>query len=257
MGESPRNGGSNDSEHHRTFNGWKKSGSSSKPCLITGVSHPAGRVVHRPCRQSPQSWHLKLGGSQEKPSIPTQICSATVLDWYSCPKTTWWELNSCHMMSQNHLVAWKNMEKLGSSGISKSSKESSRQSNHHEDLNRVTVAKPRNTWIILGLLEGKLYIYMCVFPKNQPGSGHTSSRGELKKTIEVKVTKFSFRCRCTKGGHGPKHWSLSTPQFLRQFLFVQKTNRAISKTTKLVGGSATPLKNMIVNWDDYSQYMGK
>ena len=25
----------------------------------------------------------------------------------------------------------------------------------------------------------------------------------------------------------------------------------------LVGGSATPLKNMNVNWDDYSQYMGK
>ena len=26
---------------------------------------------------------------------------------------------------------------------------------------------------------------------------------------------------------------------------------------KLVGGWATPLKNMKVNWDDYSQYMGK
>ena len=25
----------------------------------------------------------------------------------------------------------------------------------------------------------------------------------------------------------------------------------------LVGGWATPLKNMKVNWDDYSQYMGK
>ena len=28
-------------------------------------------------------------------------------------------------------------------------------------------------------------------------------------------------------------------------------------TVYLVGGSATPLKNMNVNWDDYSQYMGK
>ena len=27
--------------------------------------------------------------------------------------------------------------------------------------------------------------------------------------------------------------------------------------TTLVGGWATPLKNMNVNWDDYSQYMGK
>ena len=26
---------------------------------------------------------------------------------------------------------------------------------------------------------------------------------------------------------------------------------------RLVGGWATPLKNMKVNWDDYSQYMGK
>ena len=26
---------------------------------------------------------------------------------------------------------------------------------------------------------------------------------------------------------------------------------------KLVGGVATPLKNMKVNWDDYNQYMGK
>ena len=26
---------------------------------------------------------------------------------------------------------------------------------------------------------------------------------------------------------------------------------------KLLGGWATPLKNMKVNWDDYSQYMGK
>ena len=25
----------------------------------------------------------------------------------------------------------------------------------------------------------------------------------------------------------------------------------------LVGGKQTPLKNMKVNWDDYSQYMGK
>ena len=27
--------------------------------------------------------------------------------------------------------------------------------------------------------------------------------------------------------------------------------------SKLVGGWATPLKNMKVNWDDYSEYMGK
>ena len=29
------------------------------------------------------------------------------------------------------------------------------------------------------------------------------------------------------------------------------------KKTWLVGGIATPLKNMNVNWDDYSQYMDK
>ena len=27
--------------------------------------------------------------------------------------------------------------------------------------------------------------------------------------------------------------------------------------SRLVGGWATPLKNIKVNWDDYSQYMGK
>ena len=32
---------------------------------------------------------------------------------------------------------------------------------------------------------------------------------------------------------------------------------AINKKQQLVGGWATPLKNMKVNWDHYSQYMGK
>ena len=31
----------------------------------------------------------------------------------------------------------------------------------------------------------------------------------------------------------------------------------VRENPSLVGGWATPLKNMKVNWDDYSQYMGK
>ena len=34
-------------------------------------------------------------------------------------------------------------------------------------------------------------------------------------------------------------------------------SRTAMEHEKLVGGWATPLKNMKVNWDDYSQYMGK
>ena len=30
-----------------------------------------------------------------------------------------------------------------------------------------------------------------------------------------------------------------------------------NKKQNLAGGWATPLKNLKVNWDDYSQYMGK
>ena len=33
--------------------------------------------------------------------------------------------------------------------------------------------------------------------------------------------------------------------------------RLVWANEELVGGSATPLKNKKVNWDDYSQYMGK
>ena len=34
-------------------------------------------------------------------------------------------------------------------------------------------------------------------------------------------------------------------------------NRMFHSKPSLVGGWATPLKNRKVNWDDYSQYMGK
>ena len=58
------------------------------------------------------------------------------------------------------------------------------------------------------------------------------------KCMDFPITLFCFFVR-NFAKHGRSTWEF------------------LSDNVELVGGWATPLKNMKVNWDDYSQYMGK
>ena len=54
----------------------------------------------------------------------------------------------------------------------------------------------------------------------------------------------------------------SVVSFFSDLRYLRKISKIYSVTDPdvppyLVGGIATPLKNMKVNWDDYSKYMGK
>ena len=52
----------------------------------------------------------------------------------------------------------------------------------------------------------------------------------------------------------PKHSIFDVESVIQSLV---KPSITINIRNHLVGGWATPLKNMELNWDDYSQYMGK
>ena len=55
----------------------------------------------------------------------------------------------------------------------------------------------------------------------------------------------------------PRLFSAMDPGFRKQTRSNSQRKHRAKKKTSLVGGIPTPLKNMTVSWDDYSQLNGK
>ena len=85
------------------------------------------------------------------------------------------------------------------------------------------------------------------FLGNQLRNGGVQKIWEYPQSSSIFQSKFQLKLHPFFGG---SHGNGEIPQWIWG-------NESKLYETILVGGWATPLKNMNINWDDYSQYMGK
>ena len=111
---------------------------------------------------------------------------------------------------------------------------------------------------IMGLSENRSSLFQPLVSHSVPRE--SGDFGELRgffwgfsPIFRHRYEQKNHLCPTTRTCHAGKFWKAVLPLMAT----ITAPDSEKSRHSPLVGAWATPLKNMKVNWDDYSQYMGK